>query len=195
MVKVKCTDIFDAVYVYVRGSYISSFFSSKVKSTNATESVNEDENTSKTKNDTVTVETNTTEKELSGTNTQTVTESLDRMEESEVADKIRMDIDEKFPFAMASVCSNLAAIDREYRMLMGYDAQSKFSEYIIETSDDFPLCERFVFPAIMYLSSIILMDVDDKRSDDFYDKYDSCVSNILSELQCKLEQTVEKYPY
>lgn len=195
MANISCRDIFNAVYIYVRGSYISSLFSSKVKSKTASDSVNEDENLQKTKMDDVQRETQVNTKETLGTNTETVTESVDRMEETEVADKIRMDIDEKFPFALASVCANLAAIDREYRKIKGEEAQPKFSEYIIETSEKFPLCDRFVFPAIMYVSSIVLMDIDEKKSDDFYDKYAYAVSEIVSELPFEPKNTVEKYPY
>ena len=183
MAGVECRDIFDAVYIYTRGSYITNFFSSKVKSKSSSENISEDESSSKTKNDATQLESNTGSKETVGAISETVRESLDRTDESEVADKIRMDIDEKFPFALASFCSNLAVLDREYRLLKGYDAQHVFSEYIIETTDEFPLCDRFVFPAIMYVSSIILMDVDEKMSDEFYDKYASSVSKIVSELQ------------
>lgn len=195
MAKVECRDIFDAVYIYVRGSYIANLFSNKVKTKTVSENSSEDKTASNSKIEGTEVANNTSSTEVAGSTSEIVKESLDRTAESEVADKIRMDIDEKFPFALASVCSNLAAIDREYRNLKGLDFQTKFSEYIIETTDDFPLADRFVFPAIMYVSSIILMDIDKKKSDDFYDKYSSSVSKIISELQFEKNKIVEKYPY
>ena len=191
----QCRDIFNAIYVYVRGSYITSLFSSKVKSKTESENVDLNENLKKTKTIEPQGETNVNTKKTTGASTETVTETVDRMEEMEVADKIRMDIDEKFPFAMASVCSNLATIDREYRKFVGESAQPKFSEYMIPISEDFPLCERFVFPAIMYVSSMVLMDIDEKKSDDFYDKYACAISQIISELPSEHTSTIEKYPY
>ena len=192
---VKCKDIFKAVYTYVKASYISSWFSSKVKSRTVNESATEDENLVMTKTDEPQGETNVNSKEISNSNTETVSESINREDESEVMDKIQLDIEEKFPFAIASFCSNVATIDREYRKFKGYRTQPSFSEYMIEISEDFPLCERFVFPAIMYISSIILMDIDEKRSEDFYDKYAASVSQIVSELPYQQLKTVEKYPY
>ena len=44
MSAVFCKDIFDGIYVNVRGSYIANLYSSKTKSTNYTKNINEDEN-------------------------------------------------------------------------------------------------------------------------------------------------------
>ena len=192
---VECKDIFNAVYTYVRASYISNWFSSKVKSRTVNESATEDENLVMSKTDEPQGETNVNSKETSATNTETVSESINREDESEVMDKIQLDIEEKFPFALASVCSNLATLDKEYRELKGYRGQPNFSEFMIEISEDFPLCERFVFPAIMYISSMVLIDIDEKRSDDFYDKYATSVSQIITELPYQQLNTTEKYPY
>lgn len=195
MATVECRDIFNAVYTYVKGSYISSLFSSKTKDHTVSENINEDENLKKTKATDSTSETNVNLKETVNTLTENTTESIKRMDEAKVADQIRMDLDEKFPFALASVCSNLAMLDKEYRRYKSYDGQPSFSAYIIETSDDFPLCDRFVFPAIMYVSSMVLIDIDEKRSDEYYDKYATSVAQIIAEMPNNLEKTVEKYPY
>lgn len=192
---VDCRDIFNAVYSYVKESYISNLFTSKIKSKTSSKNVNEDENLQKSKNDELNSETQVNSRDTSGTDSETVSESIERTDESKVADKIRLDIEEKLPFALASVCSNLATIDKEYRVSRGYDEQPNFSEYIIEIYDEFPLCDRFVFPSVMYVSSIILMDVDEKRSDDYYDKYATSVSQIISELPSRQLKTIEKYPY
>ncbi len=192
---VECKDIFNAVYSYVRASYISNWFSSKVKSRTVSESGTEDENLAMTKTDEPQGETNVNSKETTSTNTETVSESVQREDESEVMDKIQLDIEEKFPFALASVCTDLATLDKEYRALKGYRSQPNFSEYTIGVAEDFPLCERFVFPAIMYVSSMVLIDIDEDKSDDFYDKYATSVARITSEIPFEQLKTVEKYPY
>ena len=195
MAAVECRDIFNAVYTYVRSSYISNLFSSKVKSTTSNESIDESEDLTMTKTSEPASETNVKSREVVGTNTEIVKESVERMDENTVADKIRIDLEEKFPFALASVCSNLATIDREYRKFKNEGEQPKFSEYLIEVTDDFPLADRFVFPAIMYISSIVLIDIDEKRSDDYYDKYASSVTQIVSEIPFENGKMAEKYPY
>lgn len=195
MAAVECRDIFNAVYTYVRSSYISNLFSSKVKSTTSNESIDESEDLTMTKTSEPASETNVNSREVVGTNTEIVKESVERMDENTVADKIRIDLEEKFPFALASVCSNLATIDREYRKFKNEGEQPKFSEYLIEVTDDFPLADRFVFPAIMYISSMVLIDIDEKRSDDYYDKYASSVTQIVSEIPFENGKMAEKYPY
>ena len=195
MAAVECRDIFNAVYTYVRSSYISNLFSSKVKSTMSNESIDESEDLTMTKTSEPASETNVNSREVVGTNTEIVKESVERMDENTVADKIRIDLEEKFPFALASVCSNLATIDREYRKFKNEGEQPKFSEYLIEVTDDFPLADRFVFPAIMYISSMVLIDIDEKRSDDYYDKYASSVTQIISEIPFENGKMAEKYPY
>ena len=195
MSALKGKDIFNAVYTYVRASYIDNLYSKKVKSHTASENVSEEENNSMAQTSEPTSETGNSTRTVTGTNSETVSETVERMSESEVADKIRLDIDEKFTFALASVCSNLATIDRDYRLLKGLPDQPTFSEYAIENSDTFPLCDRFVFPAVMFVSSMVLIDIDEKRSDDYYDKYASSVTQIISELPRKIYRTIEKYPY
>lgn len=195
MAAVEGRDIFNAVYINVRASYISSLYSSKTRTKELSGSVNVDENLKMTKVLEPVSETNVNLKETISSNSETVKETVERMSETQVADKIRVDIEEKFPFALASVCSNLAFLDREYRKLKGYEEQQPFSEYIIETTDEFPLSDRFVFPAIMFISSMVLIDIDEKRSDDFYDQYASAVSLICKEIPCVNASTVEKYPY
>ncbi len=195
MAAIECRDIFNAVYINVKGSYISNLYSAKIKTKTSSGSQNSEENLQKTKAIDPEGETNFNIKELINANDEKISESIEREGESKVADKIRADVDEKFPFALASVCSNLAYLDREYRKLKDYEEQPHFSEFIIEVSDDFPLSDRFVFPAIMYISSMMLIDIDEKRSDDFYDKYALSVSKICSELPFESKSTVEKYPY
>jgi hypothetical protein len=136
-------------------------------------------------------------KEIQGEDTanETIVERVERDSETDVAEKIGEDLEEKFPYVLAAACSNLAAIDREYRKMKGLDEQEKFCEFILETSDAFPLCDRFVYPCIMYVSSMVLIDVNEEKSDDFYEKYASLVSQIVSELPCELTSVVEKYPY
>lgn len=195
MANVECRDIFNAVYTYVRGSYISNFYSSKVKTTIENNLHTEDCDEETTKNVEMEMDCSRYQKEISKDTNVSIKEKTERDDEGKVADKIRVDIEEKFPFALASVCSNLAVIDKEYRKIKEMDEQPDFSEYILEVDDEFPLADRFVFPAIMYVTSMVLIDVDEKKSDDYYEKYASSVSKIISELHFDMGTTVEKYPY
>ena len=191
----KCKDIFNAVYNNVKGVYISNFYSSKLQTKTVDENLTEDETLKMDTTEVPKSEMNTNSREVEGSTTQTIKESIQRDGEAKTMASIRMEVEDKFPFALGSVCSNLATLDRKYRLLNGYDEQEPFSECFIDVTNDFPLCDRFVFSCIMYISSIILIDVDEKKSDDFYEKYVSEVTKIMSEIPCTLNSIVEKYPY
>ena len=195
MATFECKDIFNAVYNNVKGIYISNFYSSKMQTKTVNENLSENETLHMDSTDVPKSETNTNTREVDGNTTQTIKESIQRDGEAKTLATIQMELEDKFPFALGSVCSNLAQIDKKYRVLKGYDEQEAFSECFIDVIDEFPLCDRFVFSCIMYISSIVLIDVDEKKSDDFYEKYVSSVAEIIAEIPCALNSIVEKYPY
>lgn len=190
-----CRDIFNAVYVNVRGSFIANRYTSNVKSKTVTESTSEDETLNMTSTSEPKTESNVNSSETSVTVTETVKENIERESEEDVVVDIRMELEEKFPFALGAVCSNLATIDRAYREMKGYEEQGEFSEFSLDIGDVFPLSERFAFPCVMFVSSMVLIDIDEKKSDDFYEKYASSVAQIISEIPFKQSGIVEKYPY
>ena len=195
MGNVLCRDIFNAVFINVRESYISSLYTTKTKSkivgsVGSCSEVSEEDDLVE-----LNMKTSRANKDVTDDINEFITEKIERQEGSDITAKIRSDIEEKFPFAMGAVCSNLATLDREYRKFKGFDEQAEFSEFIIETTDEFPLSDRFAFPCIMFVSSMVLIDIDEKKSDDFYEKYASAVAQIVSELSYETSSTVEKYPY
>ena len=133
--------------------------------------------------------------ESSASSTETVREYVEKGDNNARVLEIRSELEEKFPFALGAVCSNLATLDMAYRKVHGYDEQGEFSHYFIDLLDEFPLCERFVHACIMFVSSMVIIDIDDKKSDDFYDKYASAVSTIQGEIPFESVLTVEKYSY
>lgn len=195
MTSVNCLDIFDAVYVNVKRIYLAEYDAIKIKNKTVAESATENERLTKTELAEPVSVTNVNSLEAEGSTTETVRESVEKVKEESVAADIRQEIEEKFPFIMASFCSNLAKLDKLYRELRGDEAQPEFSSCFIDVSDDFPLSARFVFPSIMYASSLVLIDLNEKKSDDFYAKYVDSVSEIANEIGFLSGSTVEKYPY
>ena len=195
MAAIDCLDIFDAVYSNTKRSFLQKFDTVKVKSKTFEKSSAEEESLNKpTLSEPVTVtEINNSSVEDSGT--ETVKESVERVKESDAAIQIRKEIEEKFPYALASACSELEHLDKAYRNLVSDEPQGEFSHYYIDITDTFPLSERFVFPCIMYVSSMMLIDVDEKKSDTFFAKYADCVSSISSQIPFEAEKIAEKYPY
>lgn len=140
-------------------------------------------------------ETNKNIKENTTTSTETVKETIERKHDDQTLMDIRYELEQKLPYALATVCCDLAELDRMYRKMKNLDPQPSFSEHFIDVVDDFPLCERFFFSCVMFVSSMALIDVDEERSDDFYDKYATSVSQITTEIPFECASTVERYPY
>ncbi len=193
MSKVTCQDIFNGVYINVKGCYIEKLYSTKKKATTYTKNINEDENHEKVDKSALATVVNIDSLVSDTSYQETVSESLDRKEESEVMSQIRLDLDEKFPYIIASFCSNSSNLDKAYRKYMGLEEQNEFSAYMIEQSEVFPLSERFIYPCIMYVSSMALIDIDEKMSDMFYGKYSTLLSSIVREIPFECLKTVEKY--
>jgi hypothetical protein len=195
MAGVSCRDIFNAVYVNVRESYISKLYSSNVESKTVSEQSSQDENLQMNSTAEPKGETNINTKEIIGSVTQTVRESVERSPLDEVALDIRMDLEERFPYALGAVCENLALLDGEYRKANGLEEQKAFSSFVIDIGDEFPLCEKFAFPCVMFVSSMVLLDIDEKKSDAFYSKYAKAVASVVAQIPCENTLIAEKYPY
>lgn len=188
-------DIFEGVFRNTKRSFISSFDYAKVKSKTVQKNGSEDENISVSRTSSPYTETRIEERGSSDASTETVRESIERVNETEVVSKIRKELEEKFPYALGAVCGNLATLDMLYRSFKVEDPQGEFSDYFIDVTDSFPLCERFAHPCTMYVCSMVLSDVDAKQSDAFYDKYVRAVKRIAAEIPFECADTVEKYPY
>ena len=190
-----CRDIVDAVYLYVKDIFIEKLYSSEVKSKTSSENHMTNESLKKKEDGDIATTTNTNVKELNVEASENVETKIERVDETEVRLIIRQNVQDKTHYALASVCSNLAKLDRMYRELRGYESQPEFSEYFLDISKEFPLSDRFVFPCVMFVSSMVLIDIDEEQSDKFYDKYACAVSEIASEFPMESESIVEKYPY
>lgn len=188
-------DIFNAVCLAVKRSFLQSYDAVNVKSKTLTTEDSEEENLKET----LTGETQTTialnTKDTSGSVVETVKESVERVEEQTAMADIELELEEKFPFALGSVCGNLAELDKLYRHAHGREEQAEFSHYFIDVDTEFPLCDVFVHPCVMFIASMMLIDVNEKRSDVFYDRYASAVTKIAHEIPAEINSTVEKYPF
>ena len=190
-----CRDILDAVYVHTKDTYIAKFYTSEVKSKTLSENQDLNENLKKTVLEDPRSETNTNFQESNTDVSETVKSSVERAPESEIKLEIRKVVQEKFPYALASVCCNLAALDKMYRAIKNLNEQPRFCEYILDVGDDFPLLDRFVFPCVMFVCSIVLADLDEKRSDYFYKRYVKATEVIVSEIPMDTHPIKEKYHY
>lgn len=187
-------DIFDGVLALVKRSYLE-VFNVSVKSKTVEESGTEEGTDSKSVLSEPVSETKVSTKDQSASLTETVRESIQSGDEVALTPGIKREIETKFPYALGAVCSNLGALDALYRSAHGIEGQAEFSHFYIDVADEFPLCEAFASPCMMFVASMMLLDVDEKKSDAFYDKYALLVRRIADSLPLECAPTVEKYPY
>ena len=188
-----CKDIFEVIYANVKRSLLESFDVTRVKSRTLEGSASEEGNVRKTTTFEPDAQLQTDSKESSDSVTETVRESVERVQESTVTSDMRAEMEEKFPFMLAAVCSELACLDVAWRRARDLESQPLFSPVFIDVVDEFPLSERFVHPAVMFISSMMLIDVNEKRSDAFYKRYVDAVSKIVSDVPFEVGKTVQKY--
>lgn len=105
------------------------------------------------------------------------------------------ELENKFPFALGVVCGNLSTLDKQYRKVHGLEEQGEFSSFFLDVEEDFPLADRFAYPCVLFVSSMMLIDVDNEVSDAYYEKYADIVSKIVLEIPFENGSTAEKYPY
>ena len=107
--------------------------------------------------------------------------------------EIREELEERFPFILASACADLGTLDKEYRRSTGDEGQGEYSEFFIGLDDLFPLSEKFSFPCAMYTCSMFLIDCDGDKSDAFFERYSDAVSEISSKIAWETGQIAQKY--
>ncbi len=195
MRRVDCTDIFDAVLLNVKRAYLAKYDAVSVRSKTVTQSGTEDENRSAASIETPKSETTVIAAESSSSASETVRESVERVKESEVIATLRREIEDKFPFALGAVCADLGVLDIAYRSYKDYEDQGEYSAFYIDTVDEFPLCERFAHPCVMFVSSMLLLDVNEAESDAFYEKYIAAVTAISEEIPPRCHEIAERYPF
>ncbi len=172
---------------------LSALDTVKVRSKTFSESATEGENSSKCILTDPTSETKTTDLESSGTSTETVRESVERENTTTAEARIRKEMQERFPYALAAACTVLAELDAEYRKWKGEQEQGEISGIYIPLSADFPLSERFVNPTSLYISSLLLIGINEDVSDKFFEKYADDISHIASEIPYISGKTAERY--
>ena len=105
------------------------------------------------------------------------------------------DYEERAPYLIASFCSLAKSTDKSIRKAEGLDAQPKFSPVFISLDDQFPLCDRLMPSAAVYVAAMLVIDEDADLSDSLYDKYcDSMATLAMSGgLESSCETIAEKY--
>lgn len=196
-IEYEITDTQKTVFESVRNSETSGSSERLTESSSegsGSKSFEESQESGSTGNTETASETSLT-KGISKVRNETVRESVEKTLAEDAEIKIRGELEERFPYILASVCNELEVLDGEYRRARGLEAGEAVNEFFIGLDDPFPLSDCFAFPCAMYTSSMFLIDFDGDKSDEFFAKYCDRVSAIRANIPFSSAPTAEKYPY
>jgi hypothetical protein len=90
------------------------------------------------------------------------------------------DYEERAPYLLASFCSLASEVDKRIRRMEEIEDQISFSPAFLSLDSTFPLCDRLVPTAALYLAAMLVIDENDTLSDSLYDKYCDAIASISS---------------
>jgi hypothetical protein len=93
------------------------------------------------------------------------------------------DYEERAPYLLAAFCSTVKSLDKKVRKIDGGSSQSSFSPVCLALDQYFPLCDRFVPAAALYVACMLVIDEDADLADSLYDKYCDNVASIAAECE------------
>ena len=88
------------------------------------------------------------------------------------------DYEERAPYVIASFCTQVSDVDKRIRMLEGLDAVGDFNKLYLDLDGNFPLCDKLLGCASLYLAAMLLSDNDYELADSFYDKYCDAIATL-----------------
>ena len=103
------------------------------------------------------------------------------------------DYAERAPYIIANFITENSALDDRYRLFIGAEDKKAAFPVYAALDDVFPLLSRFSSAAQYYLASMLIADEDMERSDSFFDRYCTAMSDILSEIPAMCERITNVY--
>lgn len=104
------------------------------------------------------------------------------------------DYAERAPYIIASFIGEAIDVDKKYRLANNIEGDADFEGVFIDLDQEFPLCERLISPAVLYLSSMLLSDESPELSEDYYERYCDSISSVCSSLPFDSQDIKNCYP-
>lgn len=93
-------------------------------------------------------------------------------------DDLCSDYEERAPYVLASFCSQVTDVDKRIRLIENIEAAKDFNKLYLDLDGNFPLCDKLLGCASLYLAAMLLADNDYELSDSFYDKYCDAIATL-----------------
>jgi hypothetical protein len=109
-------------------------------------------------------------------------------------DAIMSDYTERAPYIVAALVSEAAQLDKCYRETFGLPEQPSYDSLEISLQSEFPLCDRFVSPAVNYIAALLILDDNTDLYERLFEKWSNALYAISAEIPAKLHTIVNRYP-
>lgn len=103
------------------------------------------------------------------------------------------DYEERAPYLLASFVSQCASLDKKFRKAHGNTPATISHVAAVTMNDAFPLSDVFLTAASDYLAAMLIMEENEKVSEDLFDRYCDTLACIEAELPAGIEPIVNRY--
>ena len=103
------------------------------------------------------------------------------------------DYEERAAYILATLISECAAVDKQYRLANGFKAVTYTPVACVELDDAFTLCEALIPIAVYYLSAILVLDENEDMSEKFFSLYTDALTSFLSGLHHTSQPIADRY--
>ena len=93
-----------------------------------------------------------------------------------------LDYEQRAPYIIASFCAQVSAVDKRLRAIDGLGKANDFNRLHLDLDTDFPLCDKLLGCAALYLAAMLLSDYEYERSESFYDKYCDAIATLSASI-------------
>lgn len=104
------------------------------------------------------------------------------------------DYEERTPYLLASFVSQCSSLDKKYRKAHALEPVTVQHRAAVTMSDEFELSEVFLSAAGDYLAAMLIMEENEKVSEDLFDRYCDALAGIEAELPASVEPILSHYP-
>ena len=103
------------------------------------------------------------------------------------------DYEERAPFRIASFCTQAASLDHRLRESLSLPPVKIFHSAYLELDEEFPLLDRLIPLACLYLAAMLVLEENESLSDKLYDRYSEGMSAVWNEIPAVLESIRNEY--
>lgn len=103
------------------------------------------------------------------------------------------DYEERAPYLLAVLYSQLSALDAALREARGEEAGEDVTGVYVGLDEDCPLCDPLASVAVYYLSAMLVIDENEELYERLFALYTDAIASLQASFSCKPHPIVDVY--